>query len=835
MPVDGTFPTATAQWEKRGLAQEVPVWDESVCIQCAKCVIVCPHAVIRPKVYLPALLAGAPASFKSCAPKDREWKGLKYTLAGLAEDCTGCGICVDVCPARNKSETKLKAINMRPAAPLREAEKKNWEFFLEPSGGGPPPHQDRLDRRSEQFQRPLFEFSGACAWAAARRPTSSCSASSTATACSSPTPPAAPPSTAATCPTTPWAKNDDEAAGPAWANSLFEDNAEFGLGMRLSADHQTDPRASSLTGALHLGGRRTSRARFSTPTQKDEADIHEQRERVAPQEKARRPQGREGAPPAGPRRRAHAQERLDRGRRRLGLRHRLRRPRPRAGQRQERQGARARHRGLLQHRRPEVEVHAARRAVAKFSSGGNPAAKKDLGLMAMSYGNIYVASVAMGARDEHTLKAFLEAEAYDGPALIIAYSHCIAHGIDMRTGMQNQKAAADAGKLLLYRYSPTAPRRGEAPLILDSKPTRPGGLAAYMASENRFQMLAKSKPAKPRPFSIWRSRTHRRAGSSTSTSPGASRARRPEDATMDLSTTYLGLKLRTPLVCSASPLSETARRHPPHGGRRGLGRRAEFSLRGAAHARPRRPDNAPDREHQRLLRGAELFSRGLGLPLGPGELPQSHPQGRQGRAYPDHRQPQRHLARRLDELRQGHPERRRRRPGAQHLLPPHRPGPSPGAEVEQTHVDILSAVRSAVSIPVAVKLAPFFSNMASMAKSLDDAGAGALVLFNRFYQPDFDLERLEVRPNLLLSTPQALRLPLHWTAVLSGRIKADLAATSGIHTAMDVLKLLMAGATTTMLCSALYKFGIEHIKAIETELVRWMEEREYVSGLPDAR
>ncbi|MBI5247591.1 MAG: pyruvate:ferredoxin (flavodoxin) oxidoreductase [Elusimicrobia bacterium] len=489
-PVDGAYPTGTAQWEKRGLAQEVPVWDESVCIQCAKCVIVCPHAVIRPKVYAPELLDKAPDSFKSCDPKDREWKGLKYTLQVSVEDCTGCGICVDVCPARNKSETKLKALNMRPIAPIREDEKKNWEFFL----GLPEVDRGLIKNgsiRHEQFQRPLFEFSGAC---------SGCGETpylkllsqlygdrlliANATGCSS--------IYGGNLPTTPWAKND-EGRGPAWANSLFEDNAEFGLGMRLSVDQQTGAARELLKRLAPAVGEDLARAILDA-TQKDEAGIHEQRERVVVLKKKL------------------ASLKDAKARRLLGLADALTRKSVwivggdgwayDIGY------------GGLDHvlasgRNVKVlvldtEVYSntggqkskstPRGAVAKFSSGGNPAAKKDLGLMAMSYGNIYVASVAMGARDEHTLKAFLEAEAYDGPALIIAYSHCIAHGIDMRTGMQNQKAAADTGKLILYRYSPERARAGDAPLTLDSKPTRPAGLGAYMASENRFQMLLKSKP-----------------------------------------------------------------------------------------------------------------------------------------------------------------------------------------------------------------------------------------------------------------------------------------------------------------------------------------------------
>ncbi len=490
MPVDGTYPTGTARYEKRALAQEIPVWDPAVCIQCAKCVIVCPHAVIRPKVYDPALLGKAPQGFKSCDPKDLEWKGLKYTLQVSPDDCTGCGICVDVCPARNKSETRLKAINMAPIDAVRETEQKGWDFFL----GLPEVDRRKLKPgsiRSEQFQRPLFEFSGAC---------SGCGETpylkllsqlygdrllvANATGCSS--------IYGGNLPTTPWAKNAD-GRGPAWANSLFEDNAEFGLGMRLSAD-ATHASARLLLEALAPQVGPELAKSILEASQKDESGIHDQRERV---EQLKKKVG--GLKDAKARRLRAIADALVRKSVWIvggdgwaydigygGLDHVL---------------ASGKNVKVLV---LDTEVYSntggqkskstPRGAVAKFSTGGNPAGKKDLGLMAMSYGNVYVASVAMGARDEHTLKAFLEAEAYDGPSLIIAYSHCIAHGIDMGKGMQYQKAAVDTGKWLLYRYNPARAAAGEAPLTLDLKPSKPAGLGAYMATENRFQMLAKSRP-----------------------------------------------------------------------------------------------------------------------------------------------------------------------------------------------------------------------------------------------------------------------------------------------------------------------------------------------------
>ncbi len=488
-PVDGTFPTGTAKWEKRNLALEIPAWDTKTCIQCGKCAMVCPHAVIRIKVYDSKQLQGAPATFKSTDARDKEWQGLKYTIQVAPEDCTGCGICVDICPAKNKSEARLKAINMVPQPPLRYPERDNWDFFLKI------PELDRSrikasNIRQQQVQEPLFEFSGAC---------SGCGETpylkllsqlfgdraliANATGCSS--------IYGANLPTTPWSKNA-EGRGPAWSNSLFEDNAEFGLGFRLSVDKQTEF-AQELVRRLAGTIGETLVTALLTSSQNDEADIFEQRQRVQLLKE-----------------KLHAADSAD-AKQLLaladmlvkksvwivggdgwaydigygGLDHVL---------------ASGRNVNLLV---LDTEVYSntggqaskstPRAAVAKFASGGKPGPKKDLGLMAMSYGNVYVASVAMGAKDEHTLRAFLEAEAYDGPSLIIAYSHCIAHGINMTTAMSDQRAAVDSGQWLLYRHNPERARQGENPLTLDSRaPTRK--VQDFLFMETRFKMLTKSKP-----------------------------------------------------------------------------------------------------------------------------------------------------------------------------------------------------------------------------------------------------------------------------------------------------------------------------------------------------
>ena len=489
LPADGTFPTGTARWEKRNLAREIPVWDPNVCIQCGKCVIVCPHGVIRSKAYEPSVLANAAESFKSQDARLPEWKGLKYTLQVATEDCTGCGICVDVCPARNKSEARLKAINMQPQAPLRGAERENWAFFLSI------PEMDRrklgLDHvREQQVQQPLFEFSGACA-GCGETPYIKLLTQlfgdrlvvANATGCSS--------IYGGNLPTTPWSQNA-EGRGPAWSNSLFEDNAEFGMGFRVSLDKQRDFALELLKSLAGAVGEDLTHAILSAD-QKDEAGIYDQRERVSALKLKL-----ESLNSWEARRLLAVADTLVRRSVWIiggdgwgydigygGLDHVL--------------ASGANVKVLLL----DTEVYSntggqcskatPRGAVAKFAAGGKRAPKKDLGLIAMTYGTIYVASVAMGAKDEHTLKAFLEAESYDGPALIIAYSHCIAHGINMTTAMQNQKAAVQCGQWLLYRYNPERAAGGENPLQIDSAPPRTK-VEEYLRLENRFTMLARSKP-----------------------------------------------------------------------------------------------------------------------------------------------------------------------------------------------------------------------------------------------------------------------------------------------------------------------------------------------------
>jgi len=488
-PVDGTYPTGTTQWERRNIAQDIPVWNSDICIQCGKCAMVCPHASIRIKVYDSRLLENAPSTFKSVNVKDKEFAGQKYTIQVAPEDCTGCGVCVDVCPARSKTETKVKALNMSLQLPLREPESENWGFFKSI------PEVDRSKIRTNlvrqaQLLQPLFEFSGACAGCGETpylklmtQLFGDRAVCANATGCSS--------IYGGNLPTTPYAQNA-EGRGPTWNNSLFEDAAEFGLGFRLSIDTQSDFARQLLKGLEPVVGTELVQG-ILTAGQKDEADIYAQRERVKIlKEKLA------GLQTSEARQLLAIADMLVKKSVWIiggdgwaydigfgGLDHVI---------------ASGKNVNLLV---LDTEVYSntggqaskstPRGAVAKFASGGKPMGKKDLGLIAMSYGNVYVASVAFGARDEHTVRAFLEAEAYDGPSLIIAYAHCIAHGINMETALEEQKAAVDSGHWPLYRYNPELAAQGKNPMQLDSRePKIP--VKDYCYRETRFKMLTKTKP-----------------------------------------------------------------------------------------------------------------------------------------------------------------------------------------------------------------------------------------------------------------------------------------------------------------------------------------------------
>ena len=487
-PVDGTWPSATTQWEKRNIALEIPVWDPAICIQCNKCALVCPHAAIRAKVYPPEQLAGAPPTFKATDFKAAEFKGWKYTIQVAPEDCTGCKLCVMVCPAKDKSNPKHKAIDMAPQMPLREPERENYAFFLAI------PEVDRaalkLDVKGSQFLRPLFEYSGACAGCGETpyvklltQLFGDRALIGNATGCSS--------IYGGNLPTTPYAV-DANGRGPAWNNSLFEDTAEFAFGLRLSVDKQADLARHYLRAlAPQLGDNLVTA--ILQANQSDEAGLAAQRERVqALRAELARIDSAE----------ARQLERLadylvrksvwavggdgwayDIGY--GGLDHVL---------------AQGRDVNLLV---LDTEVYSntggqaskatPMGAAAKFAMAGKGVAKKDLGMIAMTYGNVYVARVAFGAKDTQTVRAFVEADSYPGTSLIIAYCHCIAHGYDLSYGCEQQKLAVDSGAWPLYRWDPRRIASGENPLKLDSAPGKTK-LAEYVRNETRFRMVEQMHP-----------------------------------------------------------------------------------------------------------------------------------------------------------------------------------------------------------------------------------------------------------------------------------------------------------------------------------------------------
>jgi pyruvate-ferredoxin/flavodoxin oxidoreductase len=490
-PVDGTWPTDTAKWEKRSIALEIPVWDTTICIQCNMCALVCPHAAIRAKLYDPAALDNAPSTFKSTRYKGPDFKDKAYTIQVAPEDCTGCNLCVNVCPAKDRTNPRHKAIDMLPLAPLREVERENYAFFLnlpeiERS------EVTRLDHKGSQFLEPLFEYSGACA-GCGETPYIKLLTQlfgdrllvANATGCSS--------IYGGNLPTTPYTVNRD-GRGPAWSNSLFEDNAEFGLGFRLAVDSHMAA-ARRLLGLLGTRLDTNIVNELLSADQLNEIGIRAQRERV---KVLRRSLATIDAPEA--RRLEALADYLVRKSVWLvggdgwaydigygGLDHVL---------------ASGRNVNMLV---LDTEVYSNTGgqqskatplgAVAKFAAAGKSVTKKDLGLLANIYGHVYVARVAMGAKMQQTVQAFLEAEAYPGPSLIIAYSHCIAHGYDMAHGMTQQKLAVDSGVWPLYRFDPRRLARGEPPLHLDYGPPK-ARVADYMRNESRFRMVERTNPAR---------------------------------------------------------------------------------------------------------------------------------------------------------------------------------------------------------------------------------------------------------------------------------------------------------------------------------------------------
>jgi len=490
LPVDGCWPTATSRYEKRNIALEIPAWDPSICIQCNKCVLICPHAVIRAKFVDPEDLAGAPPTFKSTPFKSADFPGKRYTLQVAPEDCTGCSLCVQVCPAKDRTNPRHKAIEMVAAAPLIEPERANWDFFLNL------PDPDRTTLKPEvkgtQFMQPLMEFSGACAGCGETpylklltQLVGDRLVVANATGCSS--------IYGGNLPTTPYCQNR-EGRGPAWANSLFEDNAEFGLGLRLALDRHAGRAAALVQELAPMIGDSRAKALLES-VQDTEAAIAAQRARVSELRDALRTvTGRNASELTG------LADHLVRKSLWIvggdgwaydigygGLDHVLA------------SGANVKVLVL------DTEVYSntggqsskatPMAAVAKFAAGGKGVAKKDLALMAVQYGHVYVAKVAIGAKDSQTLQAFREAEAYPGPALIIAYSHCIAHGFPLHLGAEQQKLAVDSGYWPLFRHDPRLIGTDTPVFKLDSAAPKTD-IARFMANETRFSVLRNVAPAR---------------------------------------------------------------------------------------------------------------------------------------------------------------------------------------------------------------------------------------------------------------------------------------------------------------------------------------------------
>ncbi len=831
-PVDGTFPVATAKWEKRNIALEIPVWDSKICIQCNQCALVCPHAAIRAKVYEPSALGGAPSTFKSTAYKGNEHKGKQFTIQVAPEDCTGCNLCVVVCPAKDRTNPKHKAIDMHLQAPLREPERTNYDFFLNI------PELDRtevvkIDHKSSQFFEPLFEYSGACAGCGETPYLKMLTQLfgdrlliANATGCSS--------IYGGNLPTTPYTTNRD-GRGPAWANSLFEDNAEFGFGFRLALDaHIASVRGLIQRLAPQIGeGLVTA---LLDADQAGEAGIAAQRERV--DALRRQLSGMKGSanghrrrnyPARIARRLPREEERVARRRRRVGVRHRIRRPRPRAGQPARRQHPGDGHRGLLEHRGPGVEGDPARRVgeIRDVGQGG----WKEGSRPARQHVRPCVCRPRRLRREDDA----------DGPGVSRSgvLSRTVAHHrlqplhcARLRHGQRRGAAETGRrlGRLAAVSLRSAADSQGRAAALhLDYGPPK-AKVADYLRNESRFRMVERADPARYKAFVAESTAAAQRRYSvysqlagikvpafEAAATPEASGNATVESAgfqgeVMDLSTTYLGMRLPHPLIVGAG----TARRRSGHGQSARGCRRAMLVLR-SLYEEEITGEQMSGFIHEESI--SESFAEATTyapeslLALGPDEYLEHVRLVKQAVKIPVvaslngvTRGGWTGFAKQIEEA------------GADalelHIYHAASDMSLSAADVERDAIEIVRDVKASLRIPVAIKLAPLLTAFANFARSLDTAGADGLVLFTRFHRVDIDVVELEVVRSLPLSDSSELPLRLRGTAALAGRIKASLAITGGIHTGLDVIKATMAGAHAAQMVSSLLRHGPNHLRTV---------------------
>ncbi len=845
-PPDGTWPTGTSKYEKRAIALDIPIWEPELCVQCNRCSMICPHAAIRTKVFEPAAAASAPLSFRHVPEEHTEaLEGLQYVVQVAPDDCTGCGLCVEVCPAKDRSQPKHKAINMAPADDHRERERESFAYYESISDVA----RSRIPERSRTLplRQPLFEFSGACA---------GCGETpylrlltqlygdrlvmANATGCSS--------IYGGNLPTTPYTTGSD-GRGPAWNNSLFEDNAEFGFGIRLGVDSQ-ETRARLLLSVLGQAVPDRLLDALSAPCGPDAESIAERRDDVDELKRCLTDLSGPGSDDVASddvvellRLADHLVPRsvwivggdgwaydIGFG----GLDHVLASDR--------KVNVLVLDTEVYSNTGGQASKATPMGAVAKFASAGKETAKKDLGLLAMTYGHVYVASVAMQARNNQTVKAMLEAEEHPGPSLVIAHSPCIAHGYDLVNSPTQQKRAIDSGAWPLYRFDPHRMAQGEPPLHIDADPMSIP-MASYMREEARFRMVELRDPERFRQLvhaaeegaaerhALYEQLARIRFPAADDTAPDDTQPRRTQ--MVDLACDWLGLRLGNPMVVGASPLCDTtdaalalveagASAVLVHSlfeeqliadqvsANRFLQSHVDTNAEAGSFLPPTDAfagDASPTLDHISKLVDAldvPVVSSLNGVTPG-GWTSYAMDMAAAGAAAIELNLYD--VATELTET---------------------------GEEIEQRQLRVVADVVGAVDIPVSVKLSPFYASVPNFVARLETAGAAGVVLFNRFYQPDLDLETLDIARHLVLSTPAELPLRLHAMAILYGRTRLSLAVSGGVHSGTDAAKAILCGADAVQVVSVLLGGGPSELIRILDELTTWLDDQGY-RDLDEAR